>query len=87
MLRSLDNLIKGESVIQSVTVSSNIINEFPEQEVKEGSLTQSNVIELLHKQLDIVGLIIKNIVQYQHNVRERVKVMSEKKKAFDDTAN
>jgi hypothetical protein len=48
-LRSIENLAKLESVIQSVTVAGHIISEFPEQEFKEGSLTQAKVIELLQK--------------------------------------
>jgi malic enzyme len=60
LIRALDNLRKGESVAQSVILAQNIISEYPSsaQIGDEATLTQEVILEVLEKQLGLIGRVI-----------------------------
>jgi hypothetical protein len=64
LLRALDNILKGESVAQSIIIAQKIIGDYSSFDSKDDLLTISNIIVALAKQVDIVNRIITNIEAY-----------------------
>jgi hypothetical protein len=89
LLKAIDNLIKGESVPQSVIIAQSIISDYPIASIQEeaASLNISTIITQLQSQVGLVERIIKNLEAYHGAVREKVKVLSDKKKLPEDVAN
>ena len=65
LIRALDNLRKVETVAQSVILAENIISEYASsaQVGDEATLTQEVILEVLEKQLGLIGRIMQNIAQ------------------------
>jgi len=84
LLRALDNILKGESVAQSIVIAQKIIGDYSAFDSKDDLLTISNIIIALAKQIDIVNRIISNIEGYHAAVKERSRALIEKNKSIPD---
>jgi len=88
---AIDNLLKGESVAQSVIVAQSIIADYPTVgglTDEQGALTLATIITSLEDQLGLVSKIISNIESYHNAVKERVRSLSERKKPLpEDVTN
>ncbi len=84
LLRALDNILKGESVAQSIVIAQKIIGDYSAFDSKDDPLTITNIIIALAKQIDIVNRIISNIEAYHAAVKERSRALIEKNKTIPD---
>jgi hypothetical protein len=67
LVKALDNLLKGESIVQSITIAQSIISEYSSYEYQDqAALSQIAIITQLNRQLQLVDVMIQNIVAY-HN--------------------
>ena len=83
-MRALDNILKGESLAQSIIIAQKIIGDYSTFDSKDDLLTISNIIVALSKQIDIVNRIINNIEVYHSAVKERSRSLIEKNKTIPD---
>ena len=87
LLRALDNILKGESVAQSIVIAQKIIGDYSAFDSKDDPLTITNIIIALAKQINIVNRIISNIEAYHAAVKERSRALIEKNKTIPDDAS
>lgn len=73
LLRALDNILKGDSVAQSIILAQNIIGDYSSFDAQDEQLTIPNIILALAKQIDLVNRIISNIEAYHAAVKERAR--------------
>lgn len=84
LVRAVDNLIKGESVVTSITIAQSIISDFPSYQYGDEGLSLPSLVSQLDDQVKIITVLIKNIIQYQDNVKEKLKQLTEKKKQLPE---
>ncbi|CDW78729.1 UNKNOWN [Stylonychia lemnae] len=84
LVKSVDNLVKGESVVQSIEILQNIVDQFPISQFNENDVTQKTVIVQLNKQLQLVNKIIQNIKNYHLQVKEKLKTLQASKKILPE---
>lgn len=84
LIRSISNIVSGESVPQSVVIAQNIISDYQYWQPS----TEKRIIHLLNDQLDLIQCMIKNIEEYHTGVKEKTRQMTEKKRTIpDDVSN
>jgi len=84
LVRAVENLIKGESVVTSITIAQSIISDFPSYQYGDDGLSLPSLASQLEDQVKIITVLIKNIIQYQDNVKEKLKQLTEKKKQLPE---
>jgi hypothetical protein len=64
VIRCIENLVKGESIVQSLIISQAIISEYPEFNYNTTTVTHLDMIWQLDVQVHIVEVLITNIAKY-----------------------
>ena len=82
LARCMQNLASGNSVTQSLNLSAAIVETYPQQRVMR-TISISDIIQVIDKELNLVDLIVDDLSKYHLMVKEKLKSIAEKGKSIE----